>query len=132
MVGGVGGGISHPRWKVNTSLTYDAGPFSGTLIWRHISKMVHSDLLSNPASTTPGIDAYDYIDANAEFNVADRFTFGFEGVERFHVELDLAGRQARGDVGYIFTEKLDINHGNKCRCIENVNCTKRMPLPSEF
>lgn len=74
--GGVGGGISHPRWKVNTSLTYDAGPFSGTLIWRHISKMVHSDLLSNPASTTPGIGAYDYIDANAEFNVADRFTFG--------------------------------------------------------
>lgn len=74
--GGVGGGISHPRWKTNTSLTYETGPFSGTLIWRHISKMIHSDLLSNPASPTPGVGAYNYFDANAEFTAGDRFTFG--------------------------------------------------------
>ncbi|WP_423141772.1 TonB-dependent receptor plug domain-containing protein [Parablastomonas sp. CN1-191] len=74
--GGVGGGISHPRWKTNTSLTYNTGPFSGTLIWRHISKMDHSDLLSNPASPTPGIAAYNYFDANAEFSAGERFTFG--------------------------------------------------------
>lgn len=75
--GGVGGGISHPRWKVNTSLTYRNGGFNTTLIWRHISSMVHSDLLANPASTTPGVAAYNYLDLNAQFEVGKRFTLGF-------------------------------------------------------
>jgi len=74
--GGVGGGISHPKWKVNTSLTYENDAFSTTLAWRHISGMVHSDLLSNPASTTPGIPAYNYLDLNAQFDIDKRFTFG--------------------------------------------------------
>ncbi len=75
--GGVGGGISHPRWKTNTSLTYENGPFSGTFTWRHISRQIHSDLLSNPASTTPSIGAYNYLDLNAQFTIAERFTLGF-------------------------------------------------------
>ena len=75
--GGVGGGISHPRWKVNTNLTYDRDGFSASLIWRYISSMVHSDRLANPASTTPGISAYNYLDFNMQFDVADRFTLGF-------------------------------------------------------
>ncbi len=74
--GGVGGGISHPKWKINTGLTYGRDGFSGTLVWRHISSMVHSDLLANPASTTPGIAAYNYLDLNMSFDVADRFTLG--------------------------------------------------------
>ena len=74
--GGVGGGISHPRWKANTSVTYDHDWFSATLGWRHISKMIHADLLANPASTTPGIPAYDYFDLTAEINATDRFIFG--------------------------------------------------------
>lgn len=74
--GGVGGGISHPRWKVNTSLTYDQDWFSATLGWRHISPMIHSDLLSNPASPTPGVPAYNYYDLTAEFVVGERFIFG--------------------------------------------------------
>ena len=74
--GGVGGGISHPRWKINTGLTYSRPAFRATLLWRHISSMVHSDRLSNPASTTPGISAYNYLDANAELDIAKRFTLG--------------------------------------------------------
>lgn len=74
--GGVGGGISHPKWKVNTSLTYDNDDFAATLVWRHISRQIHSDLLANPASLTPAVSAYNYLDANAQFKVADRFTLG--------------------------------------------------------
>lgn len=74
--GGVGGGISHPKWKTNTSLTYANGGISGTVTWRHISAQNHSDLLANPASTTPSISAYNYIDMNAQFDIDDRFTFG--------------------------------------------------------
>jgi iron complex outermembrane recepter protein len=74
--GGVGGGIAHPRWKTNTSLGYSNDWFSGTLTWRHISGQRHSDLLANPASTTPSISAYNYFDLNAQFEIAERFTFG--------------------------------------------------------
>lgn len=74
--GGVGGGISHPRWKINTNLGYVRDGFKARLTWRHISPMIHSDLLANPASTTPGIGAYNYLDANIEFEVAKRFTLG--------------------------------------------------------
>lgn len=72
--GGVGGGISHPKWKINTSLTYENGGFTTSLTWRHISSQKHSDLLANPASTTPSIAAYNYLDLYAEFELEKRFT----------------------------------------------------------
>ncbi|MDK2760786.1 MAG: TonB-dependent receptor [Sphingopyxis sp.] len=74
--GGVGGGISHPDWKVNTRLTYSNDDFRVSLLWRHISAMVHSDVVANPASTTPGVPAYNYIDLNADFDIDQRFSFG--------------------------------------------------------
>ena len=73
--GGVGGGISHPRWKTSTRLTFHKKSFSTTFQWRYISSMVHSDKLVNAASTTPGVGAYNYFDLNAQFDVAERFTF---------------------------------------------------------
>ncbi len=74
--GGVGGGITHPTWKANTNLTYASGPFSITGRWRYIDKMIHSDRVANAASTTPGVPAYSYFDANFQFYVDKRFTFG--------------------------------------------------------
>lgn len=38
--------------------------------------MIHSDLIANPASPTPGVKSYDYFDLNAQFEVDERFTFG--------------------------------------------------------
>ncbi|CAN5164881.1 TonB-dependent receptor [soil metagenome] len=74
--GGVGGGISHPKWKVNTGLTYGNDNFRATMLWRYIDKMKHSDKVANAASTTPGVSAYSYFDFNAEFDVSKRFTLG--------------------------------------------------------
>jgi len=74
--GGVGGGISHPKWKINTGLTYDHERFNATLLWRHISAMVHSDRLANPTSTTPGVPAYNYFDFNASVDVTKGITLG--------------------------------------------------------
>lgn len=74
--GGVGGGISHPKWKINTRVTYANDGFSLSLLWRHISAMVHSDRVANATSTTPGIGAYDYLDLNADFDIDKRFSFG--------------------------------------------------------
>jgi iron complex outermembrane recepter protein len=74
--GGVGGGISHPKWKVNTSLTYGNDRFKATMLWRYVDKMIHSDRVVNPASTTAGVPAYSYFDVNVELNVDRRFSFG--------------------------------------------------------
>ncbi len=74
--GGVGGGITHPTWKANTSVTYSTGPFSITGRWRFIDKMIHSDKVANAASTTPGVPAYSYFDANLQFVIEKRFTLG--------------------------------------------------------
>ena len=74
--GGVGGGITHPTWKANTSLTYANGPLSITGRWRYIDKMIHSDKVANAASTTLGVPAYSYFDANLQLVVDKRFTFG--------------------------------------------------------
>ena len=74
--GGVGGGISHPEWKINTCITYSNDDFSLSLLWRHISAMVHSDVVANPASATPGVPAYNYLDLNADFDIDKRFSFG--------------------------------------------------------
>ena len=74
--GGVGGGITHPKWKANTSLTYAVGPFSITGRWRYIDKMLHSDKVANAAATTPGVPAYSYFDLNMQLTIAKRFTLG--------------------------------------------------------
>jgi len=68
-VGGVGGDISHPKWKSSTGIGYTLGDFSTTLRWRYIDKMIHSDLVQNAAATTPGVPAYNYFDIDAHYNI---------------------------------------------------------------
>nr|WP_295661997.1 TonB-dependent receptor [Polymorphobacter sp.] len=74
--GGVGGDISHPRFKANTGVTYANGPFQVTGRWRYIDKMKHADLVANPAATTPGVPAYSYFDLDAHFVINKQFTVG--------------------------------------------------------
>lgn len=57
-------------------MTYSEGPFSITGRWRYIGKMIHSDRVANPVAITPGVPAYNYFDANLQFVVDKRFTFG--------------------------------------------------------
>lgn len=67
--------ISHPRWKANTSIGFSSSWFTVSGTWRFIDQMVHQDLIANAASTTPGVPAYSYFDANAVFRVKERFEF---------------------------------------------------------
>ena len=75
--GSVGGDISHPKWKTVTSLGYSVGGFLVTGRWRYIDSSIHSDLVANPAATTPGIPAYNYFDLNAYYTFKERYTIGF-------------------------------------------------------
>jgi len=74
--GGVGGDISHPRFKANTGVTYSNGPFSTTFRWRYIDKMVHSDVVASATATTPGVPAYSYFDIDAHYVINKQFTIG--------------------------------------------------------
>ncbi len=55
---------THPRWKANSWITYNRGPFTGTLRWRYIGGMANLDL---PGSTVPAINYFD-IDAHYVIN----------------------------------------------------------------
>ncbi len=74
--GGVGGDISHPKWKANTTLGYTNGGFGVAVHWRYIGSMVHSDVVVNAASTTAGVPAYSYFDLEAHYTLNARFTLG--------------------------------------------------------
>ncbi|WP_291537312.1 TonB-dependent receptor [Brevundimonas sp.] len=63
-------GLAHPEWKINTSITYSRGWASVGLRWRFIDEMIHSSLITNPASTTPNVDAYNVFDMNARFDLS--------------------------------------------------------------
>jgi iron complex outermembrane receptor protein len=55
---------THPRWKANTSLSYNNGPFTGTLRWRYIDGLGNLDA---PGSRVPSVSYFD-IDAHYTFN----------------------------------------------------------------
>ncbi len=74
--GGVGGDISHPHWKAATAFTYSNGPLSATLRWRFIGGMKHSNLVASPASTTPGVPAYSYVDFDIHYALSHGVTLG--------------------------------------------------------
>ena len=55
---------SHPRWKANSSIAYNRGPFTGTLRWRYIGGMGNIDL---PGAVVPAVSYFDF-DAHYVFN----------------------------------------------------------------
>ncbi|WP_232492726.1 TonB-dependent receptor plug domain-containing protein [Novosphingobium kaempferiae] len=59
-------GISHPKWKANTTLGYSDDQFDASLVWRFIDKMDHSNSVTS-ASAPKGIAAYHAFDFNLGF-----------------------------------------------------------------
>lgn len=66
--------IAHPKWKANTTVGYVVGPFSAAVHWRFIDKMIHQDLVANPAATTPGVPSYNYFDVDAHWAIREGLT----------------------------------------------------------
>ncbi len=59
---------THPHWKVNSALTYERGPFAGTLRWRYIGSMANLDL---PGA---GVPAMNYFDIDGHYAFTKRLT----------------------------------------------------------
>lgn len=47
---------THPRWKLNSALTYSNGPFSGAFRWRYIGAMGNMD---DPSAPVPAVSYFD-------------------------------------------------------------------------
>ncbi|MDE1918183.1 MAG: TonB-dependent receptor [Sphingomonadales bacterium] len=59
---------AHPRWKANSFVTYNNGPFTGTLRWRYIGGMANLDA---PGSSVPSVS---YFDLDAHYTFDKRIT----------------------------------------------------------
>jgi iron complex outermembrane receptor protein len=78
------------RWKLNTSLTYNVGPASMTLNWRHLPSiqpasiyLASSTHISNPTgyvsttNVTLPTDAYNIFDLSGSWTVKQNYTLRF-------------------------------------------------------
>ncbi|MBD9481076.1 TonB-dependent receptor [Pseudoxanthomonas sp. PXM02] len=63
-----------PEWKAVSQLRYGQGTFGAGLRWRYLGAQQHSSKVTNPASTTPGVDAYHYFDAFGDWALNDTIT----------------------------------------------------------
>ncbi|WP_062768539.1 TonB-dependent receptor domain-containing protein [Sphingopyxis terrae] len=70
----IGSGTTLPRWRSTTSFTYGTDSINALLRWRHIGAMADASTVTNAASTTPGVKAYDYFDASLRIDPVDHFS----------------------------------------------------------
>ncbi len=70
-------GIAHPKWKANTSITYNLGKGSLSFRWRFIDKMKNSALVVSPTSTTKGVASYNIFDLNARVKLPTEMEMRF-------------------------------------------------------
>ena len=69
--------VAVPRFKSVTSLSFAGQPVSASLRWRHIGALKDVSLITNPASTVPGVPRINYFDANISATVQNQFNIGF-------------------------------------------------------
>lgn len=63
-----------PEWKAVSQARYSQGAFGGGLRWRFIGGQQHSSKVTNPASTTPDIEAYHYFDLFGDWKPSEKVT----------------------------------------------------------
>jgi outer membrane receptor protein involved in Fe transport len=73
----IGSGTTLPRWRATTSVTFGTDAFSALLRWRYIGSMMDSSRVTNAASVTPGVKAYNYFDLSLRVDPAERFSVRF-------------------------------------------------------
>lgn len=73
----IGSGTTLPRWRSTTSFTFGTDSFNALVRWRHVGAMIDASKVTNAASTTPGVKAYDYFDLSLRVDPAERFSLRF-------------------------------------------------------
>lgn len=73
----IGSGTTLPRWRSTTSFTFGTERVNALLRWRHIGAMNDESKVTNAASMTPGVKAYDYFDLSMRVDPHERFSVRF-------------------------------------------------------
>lgn len=68
--------LSHPKWRVTASGTYNVGAFSIGVRYRYIDKMKNSVGVGSTVVAN-GVDSVGYFDINARVAISDQFQFRF-------------------------------------------------------
>lgn len=61
-------GITHPKWKSITTLTYAKDKGSIGLTWRYIDGMKHNTFVTSQATAAPGVKPYNVFDMNVRYS----------------------------------------------------------------
>lgn len=93
-----------PEWKAVSQVRYEHAPFGVGLRWRYIGAQQHASKVTNPNSTTPGVDAYSYFDLFGDWKLGERFSFR-AGINNL---LDKAPPQVGGTPGATHASTYDI------------------------
>jgi outer membrane receptor protein involved in Fe transport len=62
------------KYKTMTNLGYAVGPASVNLSWRHLPKVRHNSLVTNPASTTESTSSYELFGLNGRWSINDTWS----------------------------------------------------------
>ncbi len=62
------------KYKTITNLGYAVGPASVNLSWRHLPKVRHNSLVTNPASTTESTSSYELFGLNGRWSINDTWS----------------------------------------------------------
>jgi outer membrane receptor protein involved in Fe transport len=70
---GLNCGNPYSKWRLNTRVTWNTGPLSLSLAWRHLSSVRDDD--DTTVYSVEKIPAYNYYDMTASFDVMHKFTW---------------------------------------------------------
>lgn len=69
--------ISHPTWRTVTNLSYNRDSLGVNLRWRWIDEMSNAANVGISGATAAGVDAVNYLDLNANYNLTDNASIRF-------------------------------------------------------
>ncbi len=66
--------LALPKWRWLMTTTYETGPISASLRWRHVDGMNDVTSVTRPSAPAPGVPSYDIFDLTARVNITDDYT----------------------------------------------------------
>jgi len=64
----------YPRWRANTTATYEVGPAAVSLNWRYLAGMKDATFVTNPVGASPPVSAYNLFDLTGRVGLTHDIT----------------------------------------------------------
>ncbi|HEY5711558.1 MAG TPA: TonB-dependent receptor [Allosphingosinicella sp.] len=84
-------GLPLPKSKIFANATYEVGPASINLRWRHLPSMRDVTSVTRPTSPAPGVPSYDIFDLTAHWDVDEHFRLALGVTNLFDTDPPIVG-----------------------------------------